>query len=383
MLSPLSNNFGFYKVGNQIFDRKIQALRYATQTNQMPSWHFHSEIYKLQDWTSPPIESLESVYQQRAKDLRERYDYLVLSFSGGSDSWSVFNAFKTSGQHLDEILVRWPNKASSGKYHVNANLFNASNILSEWDLTLLPLLKEIEKSMPKTKITIVDWSDQLLQKEMIDDDWTNLIPQEYLNVGAVFKWSVISESEQRAIDSGLKTCFISGIDKPQLWIDQGKVYCYFLDKLANGFYNPYMAFLQGRHCEHFYWSHLFPKVTVTQAKHIFSNLKVTPAVQDLIDKSKPNNPENKKIWNKWTRSIIYPEYNNMNLFQADKSYTNLYDEVDNWILKLSDLRFTDSWKWGVKNIIKSIDPKFFNKKNDEILGFSGFIDGEYYLGSVR
>lgn len=374
-------NHGYYKVGQEVFDRKLSALLRATETGITPTWHFHNEIYGKQDWTGPPQETLDSLYQRRAKQLRDKYDYVVLSFSGGSDSWTALQAFKKSGSHLDEILIRWPIKASDSRYKVDANNSHASNILSEWDLTIIPTLNQIQIDMPNTKISVVDWSDELLKCEIDDDDWINALPQDYLNVGAMIKFNIISDAEQSQIDLGRKTCFIVGVDKPQIMINNNKVYCFFLDKLANNSIVKKQV-QQGRNYEHFYWSPDLPEITVTQAKHIFINLITLPNMIKLLANKEPYNINKKKIWDKWARTIIYPEYNSLQLFQADKSYTNVLDEVDNWLGVHQELTYVKSWHWGLQNVLNSIDTKYLQKLGDEITGFTGFIDGVYFLGDV-
>lgn len=374
--------FGYYRVGDSVFDLKIPALLAASHVGVTPTWHYHHDVYQHQDWTAPIKRSLDDIYQSRAKQLRVKYDYLVLSFSGGSDSWTALDAFRSSGTHLDEIFVRWPKKATQNLYKAGTSNKHPSNILSEWDFTINPMLETIQKEMPATKISVVDWSDHILNTEISDYDWVERVPQDYLNVGANLKWTLMSDLERAEIDCGRKTCFISGIDKPQMWIDNGKVYCYFLDKLANGFYNPHLAQNQGRTCEHFYWTPDMPEITVEQAKYIFLNLKFAPHMREIIDCRKPYDASKKKIWNAWSRSIIYPKYSSLNLFQADKSYTNVLDEVDNWMSAYLSTNYVQSWNWGLKNILSSINSKFLQKKGDEVTGFIGFIDGQYLVGDL-
>lgn len=52
-----------------------------------------------------PTESFKELCKQRAQQLRASYDYIILSFSGGSDSTTVLNAFLDNNIHIDEILM--------------------------------------------------------------------------------------------------------------------------------------------------------------------------------------------------------------------------------------------------------------------------------------
>jgi hypothetical protein len=366
--------YGYYLVNNEKFDHKISALIRATKVNTRPTWHFHREIYNQLDWQQDSAETLSNVYQRRARQLREKYDYVAISFSGGSDSWTVINSFISSKSHIDEIFVRWPITGTQGKYQANGQNTHASNILSEWELTILPMLKEYSKIIPQTKITIHDWSNDLHHQELTDKNWA--LTQDYLNPGSFLKFCAISSGEQTAIDSGLKTTIVFGTDKPQLCVNQGNVYCYFLDKLANS--HAYADFY--RNSELFYWSPDLPELTHVQARALYHSIVTNPKIASMIDFSKPCDPLIKQVWNQISRSIIYPEYSKLNTFQANKSYTNVFDEVDLWMSAHKDLRYNQSWKYGLNNVFSSIAPHFFDRREDEITGFGGFIDGMYLLG---
>ena len=62
-------NHGYYKVGQEVFDRKLSALSRATETGIAPTWHFHSEIYGKQDWTGTPQETLDFDLSKKGSSL--------------------------------------------------------------------------------------------------------------------------------------------------------------------------------------------------------------------------------------------------------------------------------------------------------------------------
>lgn len=64
-----------------------------------------SDSYMSSDWTKEPIESFEELKKRRAEQLREKYSYLVLYFSGGADSTTMVNAFLKNNIHVDEIVT--------------------------------------------------------------------------------------------------------------------------------------------------------------------------------------------------------------------------------------------------------------------------------------
>lgn len=370
--------YGFYRVGNEIITHKISALMRARQSGQAPTWHFHADTYSKINWSQDPPFPVTHYYHQRARQLREKYEYLVLSFSGGSDSWTVLKSFVDSGTHLDEVYVRWPIKASQGRYTVSADT-DPANILSEWDLTILPMIRHFQNIMPHTTFTILDWSDSLLTRELSDYDWLNV--QDAINPGVHLKYNSIGQSELDAIHSGKRTAIIFGADKPHLALDNGQIYCYFLDKFAN--VHPNNSF--ERICELFYWTPELPELVWAQARAIYRYLKVNPQVADLIDWRVPFKPERKNLWDKIVKDIIYTEYATLNPFQARKPTTPIYDESDDFYRgEKNNLKLLQSWEYGLRNVLSSIEDKYLQRNSAGVVtAFIGFTDGKYCLGPIN
>ena len=65
----------------------------------------YDSIFDEVDWTKEPIESLETLSKQRALQLREKYSYLILYFSAGSDSTTVLNIFVRHNIPIDEVII--------------------------------------------------------------------------------------------------------------------------------------------------------------------------------------------------------------------------------------------------------------------------------------
>jgi hypothetical protein len=369
--------YGHYQVGSTIYTHKLSALIDASKSNtQSPTWHFHDNVYSQLNWQEDPKFTLDTLYQQRAKQLRDKYDYLVLSFSGGSDSWTVLQAFIDSGTHLDEIFVRWPITATYGKYSVNT-ITSASNMLSEWELTIRPMLDEYQKIIPNTKITVHDWSDELLTRELDDSDWS--IAQDHLNPGSFLKFQSISISELQAIERGKRTAIIFGTDKPELYYENGNVYCHFKDKSANG--HAYSK--DTRVSELFYWTPDLPNLVHAQAREIYNYININKQCVDLIDKtSKIDFRVRRDLWNSLTKSIIYKKYSALNTFQVAKCYNNILDEVDAWMVDIKDFRYIQSWKSGIDIVLKSVNPKFLTRIDNQITGLVLYTSGKYCLGPI-
>ena len=88
-----NNAQNFYKVGDQIIANKTLALVEATKRGVFPSWEYHHDVFGAMNWSAPITETLDDLYRERCQQLRDKYDYLILCYSGGSDSWTILNTF--------------------------------------------------------------------------------------------------------------------------------------------------------------------------------------------------------------------------------------------------------------------------------------------------
>ena len=68
-------------------------------------WIFHDDAFSKYPWHIEPEASLDQLYDARARQLREKYDYVVLSYSGGSDTHNILESFIRQGLHIDEIVT--------------------------------------------------------------------------------------------------------------------------------------------------------------------------------------------------------------------------------------------------------------------------------------
>jgi len=89
-------------ITNEIFDTKAKIIKLETADNL--SFHVSPNLDNA-DWSIEPTRPLQEMYRLRAQQIRDTYDYVVLYFSGGSDSITALNAFVKNNIHIDEIVV--------------------------------------------------------------------------------------------------------------------------------------------------------------------------------------------------------------------------------------------------------------------------------------
>lgn len=377
----MTNQLGYYTVGSEIFYSKTRALIRATQVNQHPTWNFGDVVFGSLPWTQGTVDNIRNVYRARAQQLRDKYDYLVLSYSGGSDSWTVLNSFLQQGIAPDELLIRWPIKSLQDKYTIST-YGSDTNILSEWDLVIKPDLEYLAVHHPNIKITVYDWSDDL-DVELVEDDWMGI--NDHLNPGVFRKYSawVGTETEQRMIDAGKTVATIWGIDKPQIVYRDSNVHFYFLDKLAN---TKFVSGVQNRVAEMFYWSVDMPEIVHQQARLMYEYFVSHPEHLYLVDWNRRTSrtPEQKKLYDHIIKSVVYPDWNPAK-FQANKSLSMVKSGIDHWMFQhYNNYRYLQSWEHGISSIKQAVDKKYYQfNANGDFIGWTGFISPFYCLGAIH
>ena len=128
---------GYYQVGQRVFNHKVYALQEATRTGKDVSWNFNRLTYDSLDWTQTNGRSLQDLYRDRAWQLRQKYKWHCLAWSGGGDSTTVLDSFLLNNIHLDEIVILWPHSRLRGRYTASTDT-RPQNMASEWDFAIEP-----------------------------------------------------------------------------------------------------------------------------------------------------------------------------------------------------------------------------------------------------
>jgi hypothetical protein len=326
------NKFGYYQVGDKFCSYSLfEALEYKKTVNYPMEWVFNDEFFSSIDWTKEPTESLEFLYAERARQIREKYDYIILEFSGGSDSHNILNTFVRNNIHLDEILTAHSHDISNVDKHSNVDL------MSEIFGAAIP---EVQKLLPVDSGTIhrvLDLSD-LIKEILFKIEKPNLkfdIVYHYNNYFGPFSMARTETAMhypyyKSLYNQGKKVCFICGADKPLLRYHNKQWSFHFsntLDPLIGNFYNNGPMYK-----EMFYWAPESWKIIAKQAhmirryikenSYIIKNLKTfqevdncetlhamnrsteTPSGLGILDRSVPIAMIKKIIYPWWREDII-------------------------------------------------------------------------------
>ena len=381
----INKKLGYYTCGGLEFDSKIKALLHSKQTGSEIQWLFNDKEYSEYDWTVEPTMTLDQLYDKRTRELREQYDYIMLSYSGGADSHNILMSFIRQGLHLDEIVVNTMEKGNKKLTDVSTSNLKATNAAAEHELQTIPRLKEASQLIPNTKITICDLTDYLIDylEGKGDASWV-LDKREGLNPAGMTRFNYLHFLDIRKnFDKDKKFGIIMGIDKPRCFIHQDRFYLNYSDRSTNiTTVAEHFKEYPNSTIEFYYWGPDSLDIQCKQSHTIKRWLEAFPQYRDLWEASKTDFKTVRLVHERMLRTILYTTWDN-SWYQADKALGDWYSEFDQWFFdEYKDTKAGKIWQEGIQFITTELDE--FVRTDD-----SGTVDGlnlyfkRYLIGTMK
>jgi hypothetical protein len=349
---------GFYQVGSEQYISKFQAILRSQETGKFPKWNYNDDIFSAINWSVEPTETLWELYSQRARQLRENNDYLVIFFSGGSDSTTLLQSFLFNNISVDEIVCWGPFKVTPKNSIVTQD---PVNYFREIDIVALPYLKELAKTH-KFKVTLYDWTDDMVSS-FSNADWIWTDVNHRFNPAQVVRNKIheCSDDALKQVERGKRVSFVVGLDKPRVTLKDGVYYSAFLDSVLNSSIGFKQA-IEGKYWfndELFYWTPDLPTLPIKMA-HVVKNFFVSnPSLQYMITDSNLGSWKYSREYTELVKTLCYPFWNK-NTFQTDKPSWGIRSESDSWFLKGDGIIAKKFWEAGITEASKVIDAKWLN-----------------------
>ena len=371
----INQKLGYYSVGKEVFDSKIKACIYANNSDQEVTWHFNDLDFSKHNWQEEPTESLDALYDRRSRQLREKYDYIIMSYSAGADSHNIVESFLRQGLHIDEIVVNTMEKLSESSVSLDVANKDPKNAAAEHYLQTIPRLKEISAKSPNTKITVLDLSDYLLNSWLATGDASWILDKrEGLNPLNVTRFNYLHFSDVRKnFDKGKKIALILGIEKPRTLIySNNKFYIRFIDRPSNIItIENHIREYENATVEYFYWSPESLNILSKQAHVIKRWLEMNTQYQNLWYYENFTAETFRLVHERLLRNIIYTTWDH-NWYQADKATKDWYSEFDHWFIDgFKGSRQHNIWKEGLDYVAKNAE-KYVNNVNGLPDGLKSF-----------
>ena len=375
--------FGFYRVGDAKFYSKLEAAHEHERSGLPFRWDFNEAVYSSYDWRIEPTETLEELYRQRAQQIRDRYDYLVLWFSGGGDSSNVLNSFVNNNIKLDEVASYVNYEATHDKTNfLNGEIYHVAK----------PKVATAQLKQPWLKHTIIDLAKQTVDhftNKETKFDWIYHM-NGYLNPNNAAKQNIkLREAHWRnMINSGKRVGFIQGLDKPWVHEVKGNYYFRFVD-MVDGAVSGQVQMLNRPwdFDELFYWTPDAPKIVIKQAHIIKRYMSLATPTTPYITDDARHGIVNRTINGKryfldvdGISYLIYPGWYPVP-YQA-KAPSLFFTPRDDWFFNLPDddpAKY--SWRTGLEHIWRVMPNKWIQNPQDIRSGFKKMHSKVYNLGS--
>lgn len=383
---PYNNNlhdYGYYEVDNRKFLVKHDALLYATQHNKTVKWNFNDEYFSSFDWSVEPTETLEYLYAERARQLRQRYDYLVLHYSGGYDSNNIIETFIKNNIHLDEVVIRAPN---INDYDPSSGL-TADNHYAEAKHVAYPLALAIKNLyMPHLKITVLDTAPLIVNWFTKNKNWFDNVTW-VTDPSAVMRsnFDMLDDNLIHMAEKGIKIGHVTGHDKPNVNDEPNGSYAVsFTDIISTrGYLTPRLTHRDlPYYFEFFYWHKDSVKMMIKQAHTVVRAKANGKCLKPLIypitnDQEKERNGYE---WRVYEDEIAESIYSRMfpRSWTSFKTAIKMIGDDHSWIFKHSDSEFFKNWKRNMLKLHFSID-KRFHRDDDFFEWGSKILESKKYL----
>lgn len=259
--------YGYFEVDGFKTLSKFEAWELSKGNFEKIHFNFNDDHMSKFDWTKEPVEDIYELYRQRAQDIRNRYDYLVLMYSGGVDSHTVLETFLNNGIKLDEVLSFGNTDVEDKSTKMNQEVFNKA----------IPFIQQLDLNRLGIKHRFVEIGDIMIDQYNDNYHFENF---HYYTNGAANNWCIAVRSHvfkskisdhMKLAEQGKSICYIWGFDKPSIGHIDGNWCFRYVDSLvdlgARQFNNR--VILKERfsnfHDEPFYISREFPQISIKQA----------------------------------------------------------------------------------------------------------------------
>lgn len=376
------DRLGVYRVGNCKFYSKLQAIEMHEKTGIHPHWDFNEAVFSSYDWKKEPAEDIRELYRQRAQQLRDSYDYVILMFSGGADSTNMLYSFLDNDIKIDEVCCYVNYDATGDKdCFLNTEIFRVA----------LPLLDHCKTEYPWLKQRIIDISQMTIDFFNDNKNKFNWIYEMNVlfNPNNACRESLPLKIKDWAdiIDQGRRLCVVYANDKPRIVHHPDGRYSYrFIDVLDNAATVKSMAGQQPYSDELFYWTPDKPEILIKQGHMIMRylnqpNVKDLPFVNTVRSDLAFRQIDDVKYWlsNHGVHSIIYPEWD-VSTYSVGKISSTIFTERDTWFFNLNNTTpIKQNWWIGIEKLWKAIPDYWKNDPTDLSKGFVYCWSLDYFL----
>ena len=291
-----------YRVNGRYINSVYLALHECWKTGAQLEFYCDDQVFDQYNWTQEPEQNIELLMDSYAQQLRNDHERLILLWSGGTDSHTIYNVFRRNRIHLDEIIIK-ASAHSAGFPEINHEWLQKNH----WD--------------SRTIITRYDDHDTELRAfDLPNEDWV------WRDKGDLLKYGMTSSGDGVRFlceknHAGHTWTAIGGYEKPRLIYRQGRWYSRQLDMVLR----PTMG--------HNYITHFFlePLIHLKQCHMVKQAVKELIAYNDLAlsdnDWAEAKWPRDAKGYRAWCHACGRHDEVTHGVSHTQKQYNDKLDQT--------------------------------------------------------
>ena len=243
------SEIGWY-LNNKFYNNKWSCVLDNKYSSKNVTFYFYDDVFNKLNWEEAPSLSFDFLLEQRARQLRDSFDYLRLWYTSGTDSEIILQTFLKHNIFIDEIAV-------------SRNPFIESD--RELNKRAIPRLKLLQDKFPNTFINIFQTTAKqylsILESQNYDKIASDITlrSMSYLS-SCYYTHSKLLEAPHNKFN---KVANVIGHIKPRLEKRDNKFFTYEWDTMVS-------TFSLTPNLEMFYTTPNFPELHLKQC-HIVKN----------------------------------------------------------------------------------------------------------------
>jgi hypothetical protein len=339
------HNDSYYIVDGQKTYSKTHAMELGNGDISKVKFKWMEDTWENSIWHIEPQQTWQELVKIRCEQIRERYPYVSLWYSGGYDSHTILKTFVDNNILLDEIVIIDRNTLYSDPEYKFA--IHHANIIKK---NYFPNIKI--NVIPVTHTNILNFYRNM------GDEWI-------YHIGSTLRFTKTTKfyltNYHESIIQNLHRydtrADIMGHEKAKVYLNDNKWYCFFVDENLSD--------TVGSKQESFYMSEDFPQLFIKQAWNVckwFESLpEFSPELVHLVQgKDMSKNGPYTKYYSAWNMAMGRYPLNNSDISSITGSqkflHTNNSDSPDGLKLlnyaKVNEPKIYQTYINGLENIKK-------------------------------
>lgn len=253
-------NKGYWTVNDVEYNIKVNAIL-AAQNQGLGlldvKYHYNDKWWHSKRWDIEPTKSLKELYIDRARQLREKYDTLILRFSGGADSTNILRTFVDNNIKLDVVSINmW--------YQEGSDPWTEPSNIEKRDIAI-PLAEKLKAQGAEFELIINNFT-QTSAVLGNDPSWIFRIDAPRFNCVDICYHQASTTPEYEKWNNS-STCIITGVDKPFVFYNpEHNIWYSEIPDCMHSVLNQTSNMIQ----EPFYWTADLPEIIIKQS-HVLKN----------------------------------------------------------------------------------------------------------------